>query len=259
MSEGKVTLSVQGNRAVITFDRPDSHNAMTKTMYSQLYSICVELGRRDDIRVAVLRGKGGAAFVAGSDISIFDTFSSGQDGIDYEAEMEVYTRALEDLPFPTIAVIEGWAVGGGLNLASVCDIRISTPNARMGVPIAKTVGNCLSIFNYARLVAGFGASRAKRLMIMGDFIGADEARACGFLTEVVTNDELEDRVDQICNRIERNAPITMRVSKQAIGRVLKAGIHQEAEDLIAAAYGSKDFKVGISGFQTKTQPQWRNE
>lgn len=256
MSEGRVTLSIADGVARVIFDRPEARNAMTKTMYGQLHQICLDLAGRDDVRIAVLRGAGGKAFVAGSDISIFDSFTSGADGVAYEAEMETYTRALADLPFPTLAVIEGWAVGGGLNLAAVCDLRIATPDARMGVPIAKTVGNCLSIFNYARLVAGFGASRAKRMLMLGSFLDAEEAGQCGFLSEIVPAEGLNERIEEICTRILGHAPITMRVSKQAIGRVVDAAIQAEAHDLVVQAYGSEDFKRGIAAFKTKSQPEW---
>jgi enoyl-CoA hydratase/carnithine racemase len=170
--------------------------------------------------------------------------------------MEVYTRALASLPFPVVAVIEGWAVGGGLNLAAACDIRISTPDARFGVPIAKTVGNCLSIYNYARLVAEFGPGRAKRMLILGQFLSASEALTCGFLTEVVEREAIEEKVSSLRERILGNAPITMRVSKQAISRVLDVESMAEAEDLIREAYGSKDFKTGVAAFREKRPPQW---
>lgn len=258
MSEGRVVLALEHGVATITFDRPQAHNAMTKTMYTQLHQICLDLAAREDVRVGVLRGAGGKAFIAGSDIGLFEKFTSGQDGVDYEAEMETYTSSLADLPFPTVAVIEGWAVGGGLNLAAVCDLRIATPNARLGVPISKTVGNCLSILNYARLVAGFGASRAKRMLMLGDFVGAEEARQCGFLARVVQVEDLDQQVEEICARIVAHAPITMRVSKEAIARVIEAGVDHEAEDLVAQAYGSQDFKTGVAAFKSKSAPQWVN-
>lgn len=256
MSAGTITLDVAQGVARIVFDRPAARNAMSKPMYRQLHEICQALARREDVRVAVLRGAGGKSFVAGSDIDIFNSFSDGADGVAYEAEMEVYTRALADLPMPTIAVIDGWAVGGGLNLAAACDLRIATPSARLGVPIARSVGNCLSIFNYARLVDGFGASRAKRMLLLGEFIHADEARACGFLTAVTPADEIEAKVEQMCARILGHAPITMRVSKQAIARLQGQRLEAEAEDLIAQAYGSEDFKTGVAAFQSKTKPEW---
>jgi enoyl-CoA hydratase len=256
VSQGQVLLEVAGPVATVTFARPEARNAMTKTMYGQLHAICGELADRDDVRVVVLRGAGGKAFVAGSDIDIFTTFNSGADGVAYEAEMEVYTRALADLPMPTIAVLEGWTVGGGLNLAAVCDIRIATPDTRMGVPIARTVGNCLSIHNYARLVSGFGVARAKRMLMLGAFVDAEEARICGFVSEIVVPDAIDARVAEMCERIVGHAPITMRVSKQAIARVAHL-VEHEAEDLITSAYGSEDFHTGVAAFRAKTKPLWR--
>lgn len=256
MNSGSVTLAIEGHVAKVTFDRPEARNAMTKKMYADLQRICDALASHADIRVAVFRGAGGSSFVAGSDIAIFDSFETGQDGIDYEREMEVHTQSVERLPFPTVAVIEGWAVGGGLNIAVACDIRISTPDARFGVPIARTVGNCLSMFNYFRLVEGFGVSRAKRLLLLGDFIDAAEARQAGFLSDVVAHDALDDRVLGLCDRISGNAPVTLQVSKEAVRRLLAAKLKEEGEDLIATAYGSGDFKRGVAAFKSKSKPEW---
>ncbi|WFE76742.1 enoyl-CoA hydratase/isomerase family protein [Roseinatronobacter sp. S2] len=256
MTTGAVTLAIEGHVAKVTFDRPEARNAMTRKMYADLQHICDALAPRADIRVAVFRGAGGRSFVAGSDIAIFDSFETGQDGIDYEREMEGHTQAVERLPFPTVAVIEGWAVGGGLNIAAACDIRVSTPDARFGVPIARTVGNCLSMFNYARLVDGLGVSRAKRLLLLGDFIDAAEARQAGFLSDVVQHDALDDHVVGLCERISENAPLTLRVSKEAVRRLREEKLNIEGEDLIAKAYGSQDFKRGVAAFKAKFKPEW---
>ena len=256
MSEGEVTCQVERSIARVVFDRPAARNAMTKKMYGQLQNICERLAKNADVRAAVFRGAGGKSFVAGSDVGIFDGFESAQDGLDYEAEMEGHTRALAGLPMPTIAVIEGWAVGGGLNLASACDLRIGTPDARMGAPLARTMGNCLSIFNYARLISGFGAPRAKRMLLLGEFVGAAEAQACGFLTEVASPEDIDTCVSQMCARILEQAPITMRVSKYAIDRVQRIGLESEAVDLLTQAYGSQDFKIGVAAFQEGTPPKW---
>lgn len=257
MSQGSLNLQKENGVAEITFDRPDARNAMTKKMYGDLERICKELRQDTSIRLAILRGAGGTAFVAGSDVGIFSDFKEGEDGLHYEAEMEAHTRALASLPFPVIAVIEGWAVGGGLNLAAACDIRIATPDARFSVPIARTVGNCLSIYNYARLVSEFGPGRAKRMLILGDFLSAEEALSAGFLAEIVDPASLDSRIEKLRERILANAPITMRVSKQAIARTLDVEALTEAEDLIREAYGSEDFKRGVTGFRAKKPPQWQ--
>ncbi len=114
------------------------------------------------MRVAVLRGVGGKAFIAGTDIAQFLEFTTPEQGVAYETKMETYLSALEALPMPTLAVVEGWAIGGGLAIAACCDFRIATTGTKFGVPIARTLGNCLSVTNYARLVAalGLGARQA---------------------------------------------------------------------------------------------------
>jgi len=259
MTAGAVTLSVEGPVARIVFDRPAARNAMTRPMYDDLHRICDALRPRGDVRVAVLRGAGGASFVAGSDIGIFGDVVTGADGIAYEREMEAHTQALESLPIPTLAVIEGWAVGGGLNLAAACDFRIATPDARFGAPIARTVGNCLSMRNLARLIDGFGAPRAKRMVMLGEMIDAAEARGAGFVADIVEPAALDLQIARFCERILGNAPITMRVSKQAIALVLASRRAEEAESLIAEAYGSADFRRGAAAFLSRTSPDWTGE
>ena len=149
---------------------------------------------RARLRVAVFRGAGGKAFIAGTDIAQFQAFSSGEDGIAYEAEDGGHSAAVEALPMPTLAVIEGLAIGGGLAIAAACDLRIATPGSRFGVPIARTLGNCLSVANYARLVAALGASRAKRMLLLAENLSAEEALAGGFLSEIVEPAALDQRI-----------------------------------------------------------------
>ena len=165
MSDGEVRYVRNGAVATVTFDRPAARNAMTWRMYEQLAEACARMQGEEGLRAAVFRGAGGKAFIAGTDIAQFRTFNSGDDGLAYEAKMEGYLSAIEALSIPTLAVIEGFAIGGGLAIAACCDLRIATPGARFGVPTARTLGNCLSIANYARLVAALGASRAKRVML----------------------------------------------------------------------------------------------
>ena len=255
MNDGDVHLARDGVVARITFDRPAARNAMTWHMYERLGAICEQLANDRAMRVAVFRGAGGKAFIAGTDIAQFLEFKSGEDGIAYEEKMERYLGLIEALPMPTLAVVEGWAIGGGLAIAAACDLRIATPDARFGVPIARTLGNCLSVANYARLVAALGASRAKRVLLLAENLTADEALAGGFLSGIVEPDALDARITELCERLQAHAPITMRVSKEAIRRLMHAGL-PNGDDLVRACYGSEDFRIGVRAFVEKKTPAW---
>ena len=254
MSDGETRYQRDGVIARITFDRPTARNAMTWRMYEQLNEACKKIAHDPEIRVAVFRGAGGKSFVAGTDIAQFQTFTA-DDGVAYESSMEGFLDTLERLRVPTLAVVEGWAIGGGLAIAACCDFRIATPGARFGVPIARTLGNCLSMANYARIVSSVGVANAKRLLVLGETISAEEARGSGFVLDVVAPDAIDARVAELCDRLARNAPVTMHVSKEAIRRLLHATLPED-EDLIRAAYGSDDFRQGVRAFVEKREPKW---
>jgi len=255
MNDGEVRYNRDGDVVTVIFDRPAARNAMTWRMYEQLGEACARIRGEEGVRVAVFRGAGGKAFVAGTDIAQFQAFSGAEDGIAYEAKMEGYLGGLETLPLPTLAVIEGFAIGGGLAIAAACDLRIATPGSRFGVPIARTLGNCLSVANYARLVAGFGAGRAKRMLLLAENLPAEEALASGFLSEIVEPGDLDRRVSELTTRLAQQAPATMRVSKEAIRRIVHAPL-PDGDDLVRACYGSDDFRIGIKAFVEKRAPQW---
>jgi enoyl-CoA hydratase/carnithine racemase len=255
MSDGETRLQRDGVVARIIFDRPAARNAMTWRMYEQLGAICAALKEDRAIRVVVFRGAGGQAFVAGTDIAQFQSFRDGEDGVAYEARMEQVLSAIEALPMPTLAVVEGFAVGGGLAIAACCDLRIATPGARFGVPIARTLGNCLSVANYARLVAALGVARTKRVLLLAENLAAEEAHAAGFVAAIVEPSDLDRQIDDICRRLASHAPVTMRVSKEAIRRLLHAGL-PGGDDLVRACYGSDDFRIGVRSFVEKKTPEW---
>jgi enoyl-CoA hydratase len=255
MSDGEVRYVRDGAVATVTFDRPAARNAMTWRMYQQLGEACARIQAEAGLRVAVFRGAGGKAFIAGTDIAQFQDFRTGEDGIAYEEKMEGTIGGIEALPIPTLAVIEGFAIGGGLAIAAACDLRIATPGSRFGVPIARTLGNCLSMANYARLVAALGASRAKRVLLLAENLSAEEALAGGFLSEIVAPAGLDQRVAELTDRLAHHAPITMRVSKEAIRRLMLAGL-PNGDDLVLACYGSEDFRIGVKAFVDKREPQW---
>ena len=255
MNKGRVQLSVRNGIAAILIDRPEARNAMTWAMYEELGRICDELAERADVRVTTFRGAGGEAFVAGTDIEQFKAFEGGDDGLAYERVIDQRIGQIEKLPMPTVAILDGWTIGGGLAIAAACDFRIATPTASFGVPIARTLGNCLSMANTARVVAAFGVARAKRMLLLADLLTAQEAFDCGFLTEIAEAGALDDAADKLCARLEKLAPVTQRVSKEAIRRVVAETVPQ-GDDLVAACYGSRDFKIGVTAFLDKQTPVW---
>ena len=256
MSEGRVLYEVKDGVAEVVFDRPEARNAMTWTMYDGLAQACENIATDVDVRVAVFRGAGGEAFIAGTDISQFTTFKDAEDGIAYERRIDAVVETHEGLAKPTVAVIDGWATGAGIVIAASCDFRICTPTARFGAPIARTVGNCLSIGNVARLMAHFGPARTKRILLLAEMIDADEALACGFVEAVVPREALDEKVAALCAKLKGHAPLTMRAAKEAVRRTILAGL-PVADDLIRLCYGSADFKEGVSAFIAKRKPTWR--
>lgn len=253
--QGAVRYRRDGAVAYIVFDRPAARNALTWAMYEQLREACERVAADDGLRAAVFRGAGGKAFVAGTDISQFLEFKSPQDGIDYERRIEPYFAAVENLRIPTLAVVEGWAVGGGLAIAAACDLRIATPGARFGMPIARTIGNCLSIANYARLIAGLGEARTKKMLLLAETVTAEEAVQAGFVAEIAAPEDLDAKVAALCDRLAGNAPITLRVTKEALRRLRASGLPDD-DDLIRQCYGSEDFQAGVAAFVGKATPRW---
>jgi enoyl-CoA hydratase/carnithine racemase len=228
-------------------------------MWRELRDLCVALATDRAVRVVTFRGTGGKAFVSGTDISHFRDFSSGRDGIVYEQEIDAAMGAIDALPMTTVAVIEGWAVGGGLNILSACDFRIATADARFGSPLGRTIGNCLSMSSYARIAGAVGIPAAKRMLLLGEILTAQELLSSGVLYKIVAPAELDAAVVDICERAAANAPLTTKATKEAIRRMTRDGL-PNIDDLIELVYGSEDFKRGVRAFLEKTSkhepPDW---
>jgi enoyl-CoA hydratase/carnithine racemase len=254
--QNEILVHRDGAVLTLTFNRPEARNAMTWNMYERLYQTAEEVDADDSVRVLVLRGAGGKAFVAGTDISQFKSFKTAEDGLTYERDGERRTARLERVGKPVIAQIEGFAVGGGFAIAAVCDIRIATPESRFGFPIARTLGNCLSMENYSRCVELFGASRVKEMIMRARLISATEAHAAGFVHEIVPAPEIEARVKAIALEVANHAPITLRVTKEAVRRIQERRRLEGGDDLIALTYTSADFREGMSAFLEKRPPRW---
>ncbi len=250
MSRGDVRLTIEGRVATIVFDRPDMHNALSFAMYDQLSEVCAAIAANSELRIAVFRGANGA-FVAGTDIGEFTAFTSGADGVRYEARIERGLAEIEALPIPTLAVIDGAAMGGGLMIATACDLRIASPRARFGAPIAQTVGNCLSRANMQRLERAFGLGLTRRMLLLAERIDAEAALASGYLVSVVPPEELEQAAAGLIGKLESNAPLTMRATRQFL-----APSAADDEAIIAEIYGSADFREGVAAFLGKRKPVW---
>ncbi len=259
MSGDEVLVTRDGAVLTLTFNRPEARNALTWDMYERLGQTCEEVDRDDTIRVFVLRGAGGKAFVAGTDIGQFRAFETAEAGIAYERDGDARMARLERVRKPVIAQIEGYAVGGGFRIAAACDLRIATPDARFGAPIARTLGNCLSVEAYARLLDLFGPARLKELIFTARLIGAEEAMAAGFVSEIVPAAEIEARVRALAQEIASHAPITLRVTKEAVRRIQAARRLPDGDDLIAETYTSADFREGVRAFLEKRKPHWTGQ
>ena len=254
-----VRLEKRAAIAHVTFDRPEARNAFTHEMYAALADVCADLEADDAIRVVVFQGKGDEAFVSGSDIRKVGEIRGLADALVYEKHVERAIAAVERLPKATIALIRGVAAGGGAALALAGDIRVAADNARFGVPIARTVGNTLSLRNVARLVQIVGPAVTKELLFTGRLATAVEAQAAGAFNEVVPLERIGAHVDALAERISKNAPLTIRATKLAVLRVLESERERlgAGEDIVGLAYGSEDFREGVTAFLEKRAPDWK--
>ena len=243
--------------AVLTFNRPDARNAMTWDMYRGLHDACEHVDADDRVRVMVLRGAGDKAFVAGTDIAQFREFTTPQHALDYERAQNKNIGRVEKVQKPTIAMLRGFAVGGGANIALACDLRIAATDAQLGVPIARTLGNTLSMETVARIMAYVGPARTKELLFTARLLTAEEGKAAGVFNEVVEPERLEARTFELADRIASNAPLTIRSIKAMVRRVLEDARPDEVSDLIQLAYQSEDFREGVEAFLAKRPPVWR--
>jgi enoyl-CoA hydratase/carnithine racemase len=244
----------------VVFNRPQARNAMTWHMYERLVEVCEEVNQDRSVRALVLTGAGGRAFVAGTDISQFREFTTPQHALDYEARGNRVMATLESVRVPTIAAIAGPCTGGGAGMASCCDLRLASPSARYGFPIARTLGNCLSMPNYTRLFTLLGPARAKDILLTARLMDAQEMLACGLVREVVADEEaLLPRAQALAEELAGHAPLTMWAAKEAMRRIRERLLPEGDSDLILACYMSHDFKEGVEAFLAKRKPEWRGE
>jgi enoyl-CoA hydratase/carnithine racemase len=233
---------------------------MTWGMYEALVAACDRVDTDESLRVLVLRGAG-KAFVAGTDISQFTRFATRDDAIQYERRLDAIIDRIERVRVVTIAQVHGVAAGGGCMMALACDLRVCTRDAQFGVPVARTLGNCLSGANYARLLDLIGPGKTKEMLMTGRLFDADEAARLGLVTKMSDAASIDDDVRALASAICANAPLTIRATKEAVRRV-QAGRRPDQssiDDLIAMCYGSEDFKEGVAAFLARRPPLFRGK
>ncbi|HWD05451.1 MAG TPA: enoyl-CoA hydratase/isomerase family protein [Amycolatopsis sp.] len=254
MSTDEADVSIENHVLTLTFNRPAQRNAMTWAMYEALEQACERADSDEEVRIMLLRGAGDRAFVAGTDISQFEEFATGEDGVAYERRVTAVLDRLQAVTVPTVASIDGFCVGGGLGIACAVDLRVATPRAKFGVPIARTLGNCLSTATLDLLVRHFGQSRTVALLLTAELMSAEEARSAGFLAALT--DELEKTTGSIIERILSHAPLSMWASKETLRRLHQSGRDADVNDIVSRVYGSTDFRNAVKAFMAKRPPSW---
>jgi enoyl-CoA hydratase/carnithine racemase len=258
MPSSNVAWDIIDSVGILTFTRPHARNALTWDMYEALDRACAEAGTSAGLRALIIRGSGGS-FAAGTDIAQFAGFASGADGVAYERRLDRMIDTLERVRVPTIAEVDGVAAGGGCLIALACDIRVCSPRAKFGIPVARTLGNCLSMANTVRLLDLVGPARLRDLMLTGRLVDATEALALGFATRIVDGDALSTHVSALAAELASRAPSTVIATKAMLARLREFRTPPEgsADDIIAACYGSDDFREGVAAFNEGRPPKWR--
>ncbi len=233
--------------AEIVIDRPERHNAMTLAMYDAMLGLIEQCAKDSSVRCILFRGAGGKSFISGTDISYFKDFHDGKEGLAYEAFVERVIDAVERIAVPTVAVIDGWAVGGGLALATACDFRVCSDHSRFGAPIAKTLSNTLSSRNIARLQAALGVPRVKKMLMLAEYVSAEEALACGYVYTVCHQNGLDAAARELAQKLMGLSQVTQQAVKESLRRIV---VEQrlDDDDLIVAVYGSRAFHDGVASF-----------
>ncbi|MEM7507033.1 MAG: enoyl-CoA hydratase [Pseudomonadota bacterium] len=252
-----VIFEADGAIAVVTLNRPDRRNALTRAMYDELARICREMPEDGPMKALIVRGGGDRAFAAGTDMTEFRGFSEPQDALDYEAQMDRVLGDIERCALPTIAAITGACTGGGAAIAAACDLRVCDARLKFGFPIARTLGNCLSIGNLNRLSALIGPGRVREIIFTARLVGAEEALAAGLVAEVLEDAEATHaRAREMAALVASHAPLTLRATKEALRRLRVEGPGADASDLITRTYMSADFREGMEAFLGKRAPDW---
>lgn len=258
LAEGRLLYEEAGGIARLVFNRAEARNALTLAMYDGLAEVCRSLPGPRGVRVLIIEGAGGRAFAAGTDLGEFREMATASDAHAYEARMDGVLSAVEGCAVPTIAAITGACTGGGAAIACSCDLRVADRRLKFGFPIARTLGNCLSVSTLDRVARVVGPTRLREILLTARLIEADEAARTGIVTEVVADAEtVADRARALAATLAAHAPVTLRNTKEALRRLRVEGPGAEDGDLVAEAYTSADFREGIAAFLEKRPARWQ--
>jgi enoyl-CoA hydratase/carnithine racemase len=248
MPSNNVAWVIKESVGIVTLDRPEARNALTWEMYDALVEACDQAERQEDLRVFIIRGAGGA-FSAGTDIAQFKDFD-GADGVAYEKRLDGVIDRIERLPVITIAEVDGVAAGGGCAIALACDLRLCSERAVFGVPVARTLGNCLSITSTARMVELIGLAATKDVLLTGRLIAADEARHTGLANEIIASEQLSEEVLKRADDLATRKRSTIKATKETLLLLRDHSRPKQnaANAILKECYGSDDFKEGVSAF-----------
>jgi enoyl-CoA hydratase/carnithine racemase len=253
----KMLRRKEGRVGYVIFNNPERHNAVSLEMWAATSRILDDFAKDDDIRVVVITGAGGKAFISGADISKFESERASKDAQKvYSDTVEQAQVSIQDYPKPTIAMIRGYCIGGGLGLAMCCDLRICSDNSKFAVPAAK-LGLGYGYVALRRLINVVGPSFAKEIFFTARQFDTEEARVMGLVNRVVPEAELEGYVKNYADVMANNAPLTVKAVKYTVNEAMKdesqRNIKRSAE-MVEACFASNDFIEGRTAFMQKRKP-----
>jgi len=257
---GKILTAVESSVATLVFHNPERHNSLSLQMWQDAAAALDEFAAADEVRAIIVTGSGEKSFASGADISEFEKVRANAEGAaTYDIALERFWTALGDNPKPTIAKIRGFCLGGGLNIAACCDLRVCGESSRFGVPAAK-LGLGYGVSTMRRLVAIAGPQFALEMLLTARHFTSGEARDIGLVNHVVPDAEVESYVRTMVEGIARNAPLTIRAAKGVIHELLEDASKQDlaaADTLVKDCFDSEDYREGRRAFLEKRKPEFK--
>lgn len=256
----KILAHAEGGIGWLIFNNPTRHNAMSLEMWEAVPRVISAFLADASVRVIVLRGAGEQAFVSGADISEFESVrASEQETIKYDKVGDIATDSLMHSTKPTLAMVDGYCIGGGAAIALSCDIRIASEKSRFGIPAAK-LGVGYQHPGVKKLMELVGPSYTKEIFFTGRQFSAQEALTMGLINRIVPAEQLEAYVQEYASTIGGNAPLTIRAVKAAVEELVKDPAQRDLsvpEALVKACFGSEDYVEGRRAFMEKRKPEFR--